>query len=84
MDPAYAYPPATYTNYAGYTGPGYYGQPMPMPVYDPNRPPMYQGGPPMPPPNAGKVDPAQEYSAPAGPPPGNSGNAENPFADPRK
>ncbi|KAI0474043.1 hypothetical protein GGR56DRAFT_650088 [Xylariaceae sp. FL0804] len=68
VDPAFAWPQAQYAPYApargpGGGGPGYgsYGmQPMPPPVYDPSRPPVYEG-----PPGAGgdhggsKVDPAQ-------------------------
>jgi hypothetical protein len=82
VDPAYAYPQATYTSYAPAQ---YYGmQPMPLPVYDPSRPPMYQAGG-APPPVGAKVDPSQEYAPPAGPPPGNNGtNGQgNPFADPK-
>ncbi|KAI3324840.1 hypothetical protein HD806DRAFT_56842 [Xylariaceae sp. AK1471] len=79
VDPAYAWPQATYGVYRpayGNTSGGggdYYGmQPMPPPVYDPSRPPVYDG-----PPVGSKVDPAQgrraegdEYAPPAGPPPG--------------
>ncbi|KAI0126623.1 hypothetical protein BJ170DRAFT_413683 [Xylariales sp. AK1849] len=88
VDPRYAYPQANYTNYA--QGPGYYGmQAMPPPpVYDPNRPPMYEGGPPM---GATKLDPAQtgNYAPPPGPPPPaavrpeRTGNS-NPFSDPSR
>ncbi|KAF4465503.1 Chitin synthesis regulation Congo red resistance RCR [Fusarium albosuccineum] len=83
VDPRYAYPPQPY--YAGYPPPeGYYqhGQPggypmyhMPPPVYDPSRPPMYDG----PPEGGSKIDPAQgqtrrddgpaDYNPPPGPPP---------------
>ncbi|KAK6210751.1 hypothetical protein LQW54_005956 [Pestalotiopsis sp. IQ-011] len=92
VDPAYGYPHATYTNYAP-PGAGYYGmQPMPPPVYDPNRPPQYPGGPAPPPPMGGsKVDPEQgagDYAPPSGPPPPASqqpqrtGASNNPFSDP--
>ncbi|KAI1104622.1 hypothetical protein F4804DRAFT_182639 [Jackrogersella minutella] len=76
VDPRYAWPQASFTNYQpapGY-GPGGYGmQAMPPPVYDPNnRPPMYEGGPP--PMGGTKVDPMQtgvtdNYAPPPGPPP---------------
>ncbi|KAI0107338.1 hypothetical protein F4776DRAFT_432330 [Hypoxylon sp. NC0597] len=83
VDPRYAWPQASYTNYQ--PGPGYgpntYGMhPMPPPVYDPNnRPPMYEGAPP--PMGGSKVDPMQagfapaqqqptgDYAPPPGPPP---------------
>lgn len=92
VDPAYAYPQATYTNYPP-PGAGYYGmQPMPPPVYDPNRPPQYPGGPAPPPPMGGsKVDPEQgagDYAPPPGPPPPatqqpqRTGASNNPFSDP--
>lgn len=90
IDPAYAYPQATYANYAPAPQGGYYGmQPMPPPVYDPNRPPMYPGGPP--PQGGNKIDPEQggsDYAPPPGPPPPatqrptNTGSSNNPFADP--
>ncbi|KAH8682502.1 hypothetical protein BX600DRAFT_45820 [Xylariales sp. PMI_506] len=81
VDPRYAYPEATYTNYAPGAA-GYYGmQPMPPPVYDPNRPPVYQGSE-MPPTGATKVDPAQEYAPPPGPPPAAASREANPFSDP--
>ncbi|KAI1844818.1 hypothetical protein JX266_009046 [Neoarthrinium moseri] len=95
VDPAYAYPQnPTYTNYAAGGPPqgGYYGmQPMPPPVYDPNRPPMYDVPPPGAPPQGGsKLDPAQagDYAPPPGPPPPpvaaqRTGNS-NPFADPAR
>ncbi|KAI1334110.1 hypothetical protein F5Y15DRAFT_421165 [Xylariaceae sp. FL0016] len=59
VDPAYAWPQAHYAQYPP-PGPGGYGtygmQPMPPPVYDPNRPPMYDGqGMPQ-----SKVDPNQQ------------------------
>ncbi|KAK9786656.1 hypothetical protein SCARD494_11147 [Seiridium cardinale] len=90
VDPAYGYPQATYSNFAA-PAPGYYGmQPMPPPVYDPNRPPMYPGAPP--PQGGSKIDPEQggvpEYAPPAGPPPPatqrpeRTGGSNNPFADP--
>ncbi|KAM5355498.1 hypothetical protein ACJ41O_002144 [Fusarium nematophilum] len=82
VDPRYAYPPQPY--YAQYPPPqdGYqYGQPggypmysMPPPVYDPSRPPVYEG----PPEGGSKIDPAQgqarqdgpaDFQAPPGPPP---------------
>ncbi|KAF4969655.1 hypothetical protein FZEAL_10193 [Fusarium zealandicum] len=82
VDPSYAYPPHVY--YATYAPPpdGHHGQPgaypmysMPPPVYDPSRPPVYDG-----PPDGGfKTNPAQgherrddgpaDYYAPPGPPP---------------
>ncbi|KAI1496108.1 hypothetical protein F5X99DRAFT_414450 [Biscogniauxia marginata] len=81
VDPVYAWPQATYMRYqqgpGGPPGGGYYGMhPMPPPVYDPNRPPMYEGGGA----DAGsKIDPNQQqpqqqqqgvdYAAPTGPPP---------------
>ncbi|KAK5631537.1 hypothetical protein RRF57_007251 [Xylaria bambusicola] len=84
VDPAYAYPQASYRpvygNAAGGGGADYYGMhSMPPPVYDPARPPVYEG-----PPVGSKVDPVQdrqgqapaqtqgieEYAPPAGPPPG--------------
>lgn len=94
VDPAYAYPQATYTSYPP-PGAGYYGmQPMPPPVYDPNRPPQYPGGPAPPPPMGGsKVDPEQgagEYAPPPGPPPPatqqpqRTGASNNPFSDPSR
>ncbi|KAI0434936.1 hypothetical protein F5Y09DRAFT_156074 [Xylaria sp. FL1042] len=85
VDPDYAYPQPVYGVYrpvygnnAG-GGADYYGMhPMPPPVYDPTRPPVYEG-----PPVGSKVDPVQEregraqsqtgageYAPPAGPPPG--------------
>ncbi|KAI0011950.1 hypothetical protein F4779DRAFT_615130 [Xylariaceae sp. FL0662B] len=74
VDPQYAWPQASYTNYNhNQAGPDYYGMHnMPPPVYDPNRPPMYEGGPP--PMGGGKVDPAaartsNDYAPPPGPPP---------------
>ncbi|ETS81789.1 hypothetical protein PFICI_06791 [Pestalotiopsis fici W106-1] len=94
VDPAYAYPQAVYTNYAQPPpGAGYYGmQPMPPPVYDPNRPPQYPGGPAPPPPQGGsKIDPEQaggDFAPPPGPPPPatqqpqRTGGSNNPFADP--
>ncbi|KAI8954955.1 hypothetical protein F4801DRAFT_414773 [Xylaria longipes] len=83
VDPAYAYPPGPVV-YGVYrpvygnnnaAGGEYYGMhPMPPPVYDPSRPPVYDG-----PPVGSKVDPVQdrsrgqgdapEYAPPAGPPP---------------
>ncbi|GAP88753.1 putative ubiquitin-protein ligase sel1 protein [Rosellinia necatrix] len=85
VDPAYAYPPQVavygvyrpaYGNNQG--GSEYYSmQPMPPPVYDPSRPPMYDG-----PPAGSKADGqgqpqtqgvAPEYMPPAGPPPGAAG-----------
>ncbi|KAI0410150.1 hypothetical protein F4802DRAFT_16135 [Xylaria palmicola] len=86
VDPAYAYPQAAATPVYGVYRPAYgqssggageyYGMhPMPPPVYDPARPPVYDG-----PPSGSKVDPAQgrapegqpapDYAPPAGPPPG--------------
>ncbi|KAI1282870.1 hypothetical protein F5Y07DRAFT_394835 [Xylaria sp. FL0933] len=86
VDPNYAYPQPVYGVYrpvygnnAGGGGADYYGMhPMPPPVYDPTRPPVYDG-----PPVGSKVDPVQErqgqgqtqtgaddYVPPAGPPPG--------------
>ncbi|KAK7430229.1 hypothetical protein QQZ08_003204 [Neonectria magnoliae] len=79
-DPGYQYPQASY-HQAGYHQPGYPMHPppngqqmysMPPPVYDPDRPPVYE-----PPAGGTKVDPAQarrdpgdfEYQAPPGPPP---------------
>ncbi|KAI0881441.1 uncharacterized protein GGS22DRAFT_58125 [Annulohypoxylon maeteangense] len=82
VDPRYAWPQSSYTNYPapGYGPPpgGAYGMhAMPPPVYDPNnRPPMYEGGPP--PFGGTKVDPMQtgvtaptggDYAPPPGPPP---------------
>ncbi|KAI0383538.1 hypothetical protein F5Y04DRAFT_27378 [Hypomontagnella monticulosa] len=84
VDPRYAWPDATFTNYQpapGYGAPNntYGMHPMPPPVYDPNnRPPMYEGGPP--PMGGTKVDPVQtgveparqpmgDYAPPPGPPP---------------
>lgn len=89
IDPRYAYPQA---NYTAWPGQPYYGmQAMPPPIYDPNRPPMYEG------PNGAKINPNQmgmgmppppngEYAPPAGPPPAQlrperTGNT-NPFSDP--
>ncbi|KAI1638775.1 hypothetical protein F4809DRAFT_639268 [Biscogniauxia mediterranea] len=93
VDPAFAWPQATYVRYQGgpphpppAAGPGgYYGMQgysAPPPVYDPNRPPMYEGeGVPM---AGAKVDPNQgafanqqqqqqqqgvDYAPPSGPPP---------------
>ncbi|KAH6657889.1 hypothetical protein BKA67DRAFT_202062 [Truncatella angustata] len=91
VDPAYAYPQATYMHYQ--PGPGYYGmQSMPPPpVYDPNRPPMYPGGPMPMPQGSSKIDPEQAgggYAPPPGPPPPaaqnpqRTGGSNNPFADP--
>ncbi|KAI2641089.1 hypothetical protein GGS21DRAFT_356497 [Xylaria nigripes] len=83
VDPAYAPPPVygVYRPvYGGDGGSEYYGMhPMPPPVYDPSRPPVYDG-----PSSGSKVDPVQdrqahaaggseEYAPPAGPPPGASG-----------
>ncbi|KAH9892059.1 hypothetical protein F4778DRAFT_321614 [Xylariomycetidae sp. FL2044] len=88
VDPQYAWPQAQYSRYQP-AGPGpqqqqqQYGMyAMPPPVYDPNRPPMYEGGPdPM---GGSKVDPQQTgfetarppqqgggdvYAPPPGPPP---------------
>ncbi|KAI3338154.1 hypothetical protein F4824DRAFT_459874 [Ustulina deusta] len=83
VDPNYAYPQPVYgvyrPVYGNTTGGGaeYYGMhSMPPPVYDPSRPPVYDG-----PPGGSKVDPVQErqgqaptgageYAPPAGPPPG--------------
>lgn len=82
VDPAYAAyapnAPAYHPVYGGdANGAGYYGMhPMPPPVYDPSRPPVYDG-----PPAGSKIDPVQdrqgqgegaapEYTPPAGPPPG--------------
>ncbi|ORY68621.1 uncharacterized protein BCR38DRAFT_135358 [Pseudomassariella vexata] len=95
-DPRYAYPQPAYTNYAPAPAPGYYGmQSMPPPVYDPTRPPMYDG---TPMPTGGKIDPSQrlsrpeeEYAAPSGPPPPpaaslrpeRTGESNNPFTDSR-
>ncbi|OTB00740.1 hypothetical protein M426DRAFT_324100 [Hypoxylon sp. CI-4A] len=82
VDPRYAWPQATYSNYQqGPGGPGYgmQGYPAPPPVYDPNnRPPMYEGG--APPMGGAKIDPVQsgveparqpsgDYAPPPGPPP---------------
>ncbi|KAI0452467.1 hypothetical protein F5B21DRAFT_332587 [Xylaria acuta] len=85
VDPTYAYPqgPVVYGVYRPVYGTNgnnngeYYGMhPMPPPVYDPSRPPVYDG------PQVGsKVDPVQdrsqgsqgsapEYAPPTGPPPG--------------
>ncbi|RWA09316.1 hypothetical protein EKO27_g5797 [Xylaria grammica] len=79
VDPAFAYPQPVYRPVYGNNGtPGGGGEyytmyPMPPPVYDPNRPPVYDG-----PPVGSKVDPVQEraqapmqgdYAPPAGPPP---------------
>ncbi|KAM0556673.1 hypothetical protein ACHAPJ_005731 [Fusarium lateritium] len=84
VDPRYAYPPNGYYAYPQQDGYGNYappgGYPMhnmpPPPVYDPSRPPMYEG-----PPDGGpKIDPAQGqrrrddgpadyYAPPQGPPP---------------
>ncbi|KAI8624115.1 hypothetical protein F5Y19DRAFT_455923 [Xylariaceae sp. FL1651] len=82
VDPAYAWPQASYgvyrPVYGGNGGGDQYGMhSMPPPVYDPSRPPVYDG-----PPAGSKVDPSQagagfnrqgggdEYAPPAGPPPG--------------
>ncbi|KAI1425081.1 hypothetical protein F5Y12DRAFT_748773 [Xylaria sp. FL1777] len=82
VDPAYAYPQPVYRPVYGNNmggGADYYGMhSMPPPVYDPTRPPVYDG-----PPVGSKVDPVQErpgqgqaetgvaeYAPPAGPPPG--------------
>lgn len=90
VDPRYAYPQATYTNYR----PGYYQQyppgynmqnmPPPPPMYDPSapRPPMYDG-----PQGGSKLAPTQDYEAPppGPPPPGprpaerNDTGSSNPF-----
>lgn len=85
VDPRYAYPQATYTNYR----PGYYQQyppgynmqnmPPPPPMYDPSapRPPMYDG-----PQGGTKLAPTQDYEAPPpGPPPAqrNDTGSSNPF-----
>lgn len=85
VDPRYAYPQATYTNYR----PGYYQQyppgynmqnmPPPPPMYDPSapRPPMYDG-----PQGGSKLAPTQDYEAPPpGPPPAqrNDTGSSNPF-----
>lgn len=77
----YAVPPyGTNPNHNHNGGAEYYSMhPMPPPVYDPNRPPVYDG-----PPAGAKVDPApaphyggqaggvEDYAPPAGPPPGAS------------
>ncbi|KAI0865044.1 hypothetical protein F4860DRAFT_342531 [Xylaria cubensis] len=84
VDPTYAYPrgPVVYGVYRPVYGNDnnnngdYYGMhPMPPPVYDPSRPPVYDG-----PQGGSKVDPVQDrsqgqgsapdYAPPAGPPPG--------------
>ncbi|KAI0810398.1 hypothetical protein GGR55DRAFT_646500 [Xylaria sp. FL0064] len=85
VDPNYAYPQPVYGVYRPVYGNNpnggadYYGMhPMPPPVYDPTRPPVYDG-----PPVGSKVDPVQErqgqgqtqtgaddYAPPAGPHPG--------------
>ncbi|KAJ8110283.1 hypothetical protein ONZ43_g5908 [Nemania bipapillata] len=86
VDPAYAYAaqnPVYRPVYGAPNGGDYYGMhPMPPPVYDPARPPVYDG-----PPAGSKIDPVQdrqaqaqtqgqtegvtpEYAPPAGPPPG--------------
>ncbi|KAI1358981.1 hypothetical protein F5Y08DRAFT_320671, partial [Xylaria arbuscula] len=88
VDPTYAYPQPVYrpvygNNMGGGGGADYYGMhSMPPPVYDPARPPVYDG-----PPVGSKVDPVQgrpeqaqgqpqmqtggdDYAPPAGPPPG--------------
>lgn len=85
VDPRYAYPQSTYTNYR----PGYYQQyppgynmqnmPPPPPMYDPSapRPPMYDG-----PQGGSKLAPTQDYAAPPpGPPPAqrNDTGSSNPF-----
>lgn len=85
VDPRYAYPQSTYTNYR----PGYYQQyppgynmqnmPPPPPMYDPSapRPPMYDG-----PQGGSKLAPTQDYEAPPpGPPPAqrNDTGSSNPF-----
>ncbi|KAI1819765.1 hypothetical protein F4861DRAFT_112701 [Xylaria intraflava] len=81
VDPAYSTPPVygVYRPVYGNGGEEYYGmQPMPPPVYDPSRPPVYDG-----PPTGSKVDPVQsrqataaegpaDYAPPPGPPPGTS------------
>ncbi|KAI0531767.1 hypothetical protein GGR58DRAFT_216029 [Xylaria digitata] len=75
VDPAYAYPQPVYRPVGNNNGSGdYYTMyPMPPPVYDPSRPPVYDG-----PPVGSKVDPSQgqgqaqaqgDYAPPAGPPP---------------
>ncbi|KAI1170684.1 hypothetical protein F4777DRAFT_568227 [Nemania sp. FL0916] len=93
-DPSYGYPPHAHATPIyrplypqQQAGADYYGMhPMPPPVYDPSRPPVYDG-----PPAGSKVDPMQdrhaptqgqgqnqmhgggedtEYAPPAGPPPG--------------
>ncbi|KAL8393316.1 hypothetical protein RB595_003194 [Gaeumannomyces hyphopodioides] len=73
VDPRYAYPqPAGYTTYR----PDYYGMNAmpPPPVYEPSRPPMYDG-----PPGGTKVDPAQtsqqSQAQPPPPPPQEAGIA---------
>ncbi|KAI1077646.1 hypothetical protein F5B20DRAFT_550877 [Whalleya microplaca] len=73
VDPRYAWPQASYTNYQQPPPPGggaggYYGMQNnmpPPPVYDGNRPPMYEGV--TPPPAGTKAD--GEYAPPMGPPP---------------
>ncbi|KAF5019507.1 hypothetical protein F66182_8484 [Fusarium sp. NRRL 66182] len=63
VDPRYAYPPNGYYGYPPPDGYGHYahpgGYPMqnmpPPPVYDPSRPPMYDG----PPEGGSKIDPTQ-------------------------
>ncbi|TGJ85729.1 hypothetical protein E0Z10_g3050 [Xylaria hypoxylon] len=76
VDPAFAYPQPVYRPVYGHNnngGPEYNMYSMPPPVYDPNRPPVYDG-----PPVGSKVDPVQgqaqgpaqgDYAPPAGPPP---------------
>ncbi|KAK7751185.1 hypothetical protein SLS62_006869 [Diatrype stigma] len=91
VDPRYAAPwpgQAVYVQYhpggpqapAGSGPGGWYNMqnmPPPPPVYDANRPPMYDGGDSNSPAGATKVDPDQQgaagrddYAPPAGPPPG--------------
>ncbi|KAI0021158.1 hypothetical protein F4780DRAFT_778905 [Xylariomycetidae sp. FL0641] len=84
VDPAYAWPSARIQAAYPPPGPQYgmNGYPAPPPVYDPNRPPVYEGNGGPAPMGATKVDPAQagpgleagvhredEYAPPAGPPP---------------
>ncbi|KAH6900240.1 hypothetical protein B0T10DRAFT_20657 [Thelonectria olida] len=70
-DPNYVPPQPVYGMYAAPNGYGYPMYNMPPPVYDPNRPPMYE-----PPAGSTKIDPMQdrhyeqpEYQPPPGPPP---------------
>ncbi|CAM1504086.1 Fc.00g016770.m01.CDS01 [Cosmosporella sp. VM-42] len=76
VDPSYAYPRPQYSNYPNNQPNGYPMHNMPPPIYDPSRPPMYEG----PPEGGSKVDPAQSrmdpsrpieehYAPPPGPPP---------------